>query len=73
MKNRKATFKTYFRSEKVNEKLDSEIYLKGKPLIKYRIFLATHNLDADSDMSDGYIMYIEFDKNVYNYSFHFDR
>lgn len=74
MLKRKATFKTYFRPERVNPKYDFEASTTVKNGIKYRIFLATHNLDADNDMSDSYVMYIEFqimDNEVYNYSFHF--
>ena len=62
-----ALFETYFRAD---------IYLNGESdKVGYILALSTHNTQADTDMSDGIIMHINFEvyknKFISNYSYHF--
>ena len=64
-----APFETYFRIDRFWKQ-------ENKNTTTYRIFLSTHNMDADTDMSDGIIMYIEFEVTdkfpPLGYSLYFD-
>lgn len=64
-----ALFKTSFIGYRIFNKDDD-----SKDTVRYRLFLSTHNTQADTDMSDSSLVYIEFavrNNHVIEYSYNF--